>query len=150
MIERIREFLRSSGGRIAGIAFVVVALLVTVYMVRSNLGESEVAALSRQRVYVCAETGKSFDVEITPGLTNPVMSPFSGKKTGYPAEPCFWTKSGEVRKEPHYVLLNQTVGKPGPTFCPDCGRLVIPYNPPPTPGGKPPPTQAEYKPNREG
>jgi hypothetical protein len=148
MIERIRQFLRTGGGRIAAIVLAVLALVVVVYSVRENLGDSEAAALSKHRLYVCSETGKAFDVKIVSGLTNPVESPYSGKKTGYPAELCYWTKSGGVKKEPTGVLLNQTVGKRGPTFCPDCGRLVVPFNPPPMPGGKPPPTQAEYKPEQ--
>ena len=140
MVERIREFLRTGGGRITAIVVAIVALVAAVHSVRSNLGDSEAAAASKERMYVCSETGKAFEVEITLGLTNPVRSPYSGKDTGYPSEPCYWTKSGEVKKDPTYVLLNSWLGKGGPTFCPDCSRLVVPYNPLPMPGGKPPPT----------
>jgi len=45
------------------------------------------------------------------------------------------------------VLLNEATGKPGPTFCPDCGRFVVPHNPSPQMSPKPPPTKQEYEAN---
>jgi hypothetical protein len=63
--------------------------------------------------------------------------------TGYPAEACYWTADGGTKTEPTWVLMNAVLGKPGPTFCPDCGRLVVARNPMPGPGVKPPPTQQE-------
>lgn len=121
-------------------------MIAGVISIRSNLGDSEAAAYSTDRTFICSETGKSFDVELEPGMAWPVISPYSGKKTGYEASMCFWTASGELRKKPFPVLMNETVGKPGPTFCPDCGRLVSPDNPPPMPGVQPPPKKEEYKP----
>lgn len=145
MVERVRQFLRTGGGRVAAIALAAVAVIAAVISMRTNLGPSEAASLSRERLYVCAETGKPYELTLEAGTPTPAPSPHSGKNTGYPAELCFWTKSGEVKQEPTPVLLNMHAGKSGPTFCPDCGRLVIAFNPPPMPGGKPPPTQAEYK-----
>jgi hypothetical protein len=78
----------------------------------------------------------------------PVKSPHSGKSTGYPAELCYWTKDGVIKSEPTAVLLRSHLGERSPTFCPDCGRLVVGHNPRPSQGDKPPPTQAEYKPRR--
>ncbi len=75
----------------------------------------------------------------------PVKSPFTGKETGYKAELCFWTKDGSTKTDPTAVLMNDDVGKPGPTFCPDCGRLVVHHNPVPGPHSKPPPTREEYE-----
>jgi hypothetical protein len=145
MIERIRAFLETSAGRVTGIALCVVALVIVVWSFRSNLGDTEAEAASKDRIFVCSETGKAFHVTIEPNMTIPVDSPYSGKKTGYPAALCYWTKDGQLKKDPTPVLLNETVGKRGPTFCPDCGRLVGPQAPPPMPGVKPPPTEAEYK-----
>ena len=51
-----------------------------------------------------------------------------------------------LKPEPTWVLVNEFVGRPGPTFCPDCGRLVVGHNPAPGEGVKAPPKQAEYKP----
>jgi hypothetical protein len=94
---------------------------------------------------VCAQTGKAFTVELKDGLSIPVRSPYSGQQTGYPAELCYWTKDGKPKDEPTAVLLNSWVGKRGPTFCPDCGRLVVGRNPEPAPDRKPPPTREEYQ-----
>ena len=146
MIERIRQFLRTGAGRVAAMSGAALMVVVAAWSIWSTVSESnEAANLMTNRVYVCAETGKSFVHEIERRETLPVHSPHSGKKTGYPAELCYWTADGKAKKEPSAVLLNMTVGKSGQTFCPDCDRLVVPYNPYPVPGGKPPPTQQEYQ-----
>jgi len=145
MIERIRRFLNTGGGRIAGIVLCVAALVVVVWSFKDNLGDTEAEAASKDRYFVCSETGKSFRATIKPGMMIPIESPYSGKKTGYEAALCYWTSAGGLKKDPTPVLMNETVGKKGPTFCPDCHRLVSPNNPPPMPGVKPPPTEAEYK-----
>src|SRR5262249_13038675 len=82
---------------------------------------------------ICAKTNKHFPHLLKENDAYPVLSPFSNERTGYPAERCFWTKDGNVKLEPTYVLLNEYIGKPGPTLCPDCGRLVEPHNPMPPP-----------------
>jgi hypothetical protein len=146
MVERLREFLRTGGGRATAIALATIALIAAVLSARSNLGDSEAAAASQDRWFVCSETGKAFRVAVKPGMTQPIDSPYSGKKTGYQAALCYWTAAGGLKNDPTPVLMNESVGKKGPTFCPDCGRLVSPQNPPPMPGVKPPPTKAEYKP----
>jgi len=94
-------------------------------------------------MYVCSQTGKAFPHKNVLGESAPIFSPYSGTNTGYPGVPCYWTASGEVKKEPTWVLMNSYLGKPGPTFCPDCGRLVDPQQPMPRPGDKPPPTRDE-------
>ena len=96
-------------------------------------------------MFICAETGKPFEYTIKRGDTLPVKSPHSGKNTGWEAEKCFWTADGKFKSEPTYVLLNEHSGKPGATFCPDCGRLVVRFNPPPTAGATPPPKESEMK-----
>jgi hypothetical protein len=93
--------------------------------------------------YVCAETGKPFKHRSELGESPPVLSPYTGRNTGYPAEPCFWTADGSPKSDPTWVILNQSLGKSGPTFCPDCGRLVVGHNPAPGPGVRTPPTQQE-------
>jgi hypothetical protein len=78
------------------------------------------------------------------GQSIPIKAP-SGNNSGYPAELCYWTKDGQAKTDPTPVLLNVLVGKPGPTFCPDCGRLVVGHNPRPGAGVKAPMTQEEWK-----
>jgi|SRR6266496_1599965 len=144
MIERIRQFLNTGGGRVTAFIAGLLGLAVMVWAVRGNFGESDGAAMSRERVFICSETHKPFNYDLKMGDTIPVYSPHSGKNTGYPAELCYWTKDGKSKDKPTPVLLEEALGKPGPTFCPDCGRLVVGHNPAPTPGAKPPPTKEEY------
>ena len=147
-MDQIRKFLASSAGRGVGIAAAVLMVALMVYVVRNSLGAGAAAAWSRDRMFICSETGKTFRHELTVGEMQPVDSPHSGKKTGYPAEQCLWTADGGTKSEPTYVLLNAYAGKSGPTFCPDCGRLVTPLNQPPEAGMKPPPKATEMKERR--
>jgi hypothetical protein len=104
--------------------------------------------MSGSRTFICTKTGKSFTTDLREGWTVPVPSPHSGENTGVPAEQCVWTKEGTIKTDPTYVLLNEYVGKSGPTFCPDCGRLVVQRNPifrAGDPAARPPPTPEEYR-----
>jgi len=119
------------------------------FFIWKAMAPSEAEALSHDHVFVDSKTMKPFNHELQIGDMIPVQAP-SGGKTGYPAELCFWTKDGKEKKEPTAVLLNQIIGKTGPTFCPECGRLVKAHNPRPGPNVNPPPTAAEYKPSGRG
>jgi hypothetical protein len=147
-MQAVREFLETPAGKAIGVGLAIVAGALFWFSMKRNL-TNEAAALSRERVMMCSETLKSFKAELTDGSTFPMKSPHSGKKTGYPAELCYWTNEGTTKKEPTPVLVGHYLGKGDePTFCPDCGRLVVPRNPSPGPGAKPPPTRAEYKPRK--
>ena len=139
-----RSWLRRPRGR----TFIAVASIGCVassaWTLIHHLGPSPAIAASTRGQYICSETRKSFVLTIEPGMTLPVLSHHSGKRTGYPAELCYWTADGQVRKEPIPVLLNSYLGQRGPTFCPDCGRLVRARNPQPVPGS-PPPTREQYQ-----
>ena len=143
----MREWLESSGGKIAAAALLVIAAVAAFFALRSVMGPTEGALIANDRVFIDATTKQPFKHELKPGENLPVRAP-SGKDAGYPAEMCWWTKDGQIRSEPYPVLLNQWIGQQGPTFCPDCGRLVVGHNPKPEPGAKPPPTDAEYKARR--
>jgi len=95
-------------------------------------------------LFIDAETGRTFHIKMGPGMTIPAISPFTGRATGYPAVFCYWTKDGGQKTDPTAVLMHSYIGKPEPTFCPDCDRLVVRGNPRPKPGMTPPPTEAEY------
>jgi hypothetical protein len=148
VIERLREWLSSTPGKIAGVVVALLLVALVWFQVRANLGPSSAAAISNERVFICAETGKTFKVHLTVGTPIPALSPYSKKETGYPPELCFWTADGQVKEEPTYVLLNEYVHKPGPTFCPDCGRLVTLNNRATT--GHPPPTKQELEGRAQG
>jgi hypothetical protein len=144
----LREFLNSPRGKVLTFGAAFVLLVVALAVIWRSLGPSEAAGISRHRVFVDAKTGKTFNHSLEIGETIPVEAP-SGGKTGYPAELCYWTREGSLKSSQTYVLLNQYKGDRSPTFCPDCGRLVIQLNPPAIPGDKAPPTKAEYVPERQ-
>lgn len=144
----VRRLLRQPLGATLGIAATLVCIAAGVWTVWHALKPSPAIAASTKGLYICAQTGKAFSITITPGITVPVQSPYSGTKTGYPAELCLWTRDGQIRSEGVPVLLNVFIGKRGPTFCPDCGRLVRSRNPRPVPG-KPPPTREQYRSGEE-
>jgi len=140
----LREFFESTAGRVVAMVLVIVGLGAAIYVFKSGFGAPPEVAAANDRVFIDATTGSSFKMELKSGMKVPIRAP-SGKDTGYPAELCYWTKDGKIRDKPYPVLLNTWVSKPGPTFCPDCGRLVVAHNPRPGPGASPPPTEAEYK-----
>ena len=145
----LREFLNSPTGKNLAIGGAILMVLVAVFLVWRAMGPGEAEALSRDRAFIDAQTMKGFNHFIAIGETIPIDAP-SGGKTGYPAELCYWTKDGKTKKIATAVLLNANVGRPGPTFCPDCGRLVTALNAPPIDGvpdaeQRVPPTQAEYE-----
>ena len=64
------------------------------------------------RWFVCSATLKPFRGEVLIGGILSIVSPYSGKKTGYVAESCDWTVNGKTTSDPSHVLLNNVVGKP--------------------------------------
>ncbi len=128
------------------LAILGLCLLAAGYVVWLVAGRSGGSApdAAYYRMYVCVQTDKPFRHRVQVGDTCPILSPFSGKETGYPAEACYWTADGTLKKDPDWVVLNDLQGKHGPTFCPVCGRLVVGHNPDPPPGSRPPPTREQY------
>lgn len=139
----IKTFLESTSGKWLAIVMVAAVIVVAAWITWNYTGPSAAADISGRMTYVCAETNKPFEFKIQPGMTLPVMSPHSGKATGYPAELCYWTKDGKPVERPTPVLMNDYVKKPGPTFCPECGRLVRFRNPRPGEADVPP-TREQY------
>ncbi len=143
MLAGARKFFESKTGRQVAIGLALVGLATAIYSMMSNL-RSENVSMSTDRLFICSETGKSFRESIKAGMMIPIHSPYSGKETGYEAELCYWTKDGKIKPDPTPVLRNSHAGKPEPTFCPDCGRMVTALNPAPSEGMLSPPTQAEW------
>src|SRR5438045_3041491 len=119
MVGAVREFLRSKGGSAVAIGGCLVGLVAVFMVIHSTFGGAEGEDVAASRIFVDASTNppKPFKVTLTRGMKIPCKSPYSGQETGYPAELCYWTKDGAIKKEPTAVLLNETVGKTGPTFC---------------------------------
>jgi hypothetical protein len=97
-------------------------------------GGNALEAGTKQRAMIDAQSGQVFEqYTIRDGDTVPFTNPKTGEATLYPAETCYWTRDGKAKAEPTYVLLNGYTGSDEPTMCPDCGRRVVPHNPPPPP-----------------
>ena len=148
MLEAMRKFFRSRAGVAIATGLVIIGLAGVIVTIK-GVFSSEGSKLSADRMFIDASTGKAFEHELTMGEPIPVKAP-SGGSTGYPAEACYWTKDGRTKTEPTWVLIGIWKGSTEPTFCPDCGRLVVGHNPAPSSGGKPPPTKDEYMKGRHG
>lgn len=96
-------------------------------------------------LFIDAVTGKTFHAVVHVGETMPVTSPYTGRKTGYPVAWSWWSRSGRPLVKPQAVLMNSWIGKKGPTFAPQSGRLVYPMETRPYPGEQPPPTKQQYQ-----
>ena len=140
----LKGFFDTAPGKVCLGVVILAAGVFCFYQIRNIFGASQGAVHANDRIFVCSETGKGFHVKLTESLTIPVHSPYSGKNTGYPAELCYWTADGKPKSDPTPVLMNSYIGKTGPTFCPECGRLVVGHNPMAREGKTPPPTKAEY------
>jgi hypothetical protein len=147
-MEQLRRLLETPAGKVGAISASVLLLAIAGWVAYANL-KSDTPTTAFHTMFICTETGKTFEHTNKIGETQPILSPHSDKKTGVPAEACYWTADGGTKKNPTWVLLNELAGKPGPTFCPDCNRLVVGHNPAPGPAGgiaKLPPRRDEYAP----
>ena len=144
-MEKLNLFLESSAGKVTAVVLIL-AVCAGLYKEFRSVTTPQTVMDERTRWFVDAQTGKAFLHEMVIGEAIPIYSPYSGKNTGYPAELCYWNKDGTFRADnPTPVLMNEYVGKSGPTFCPVCGRLVVFHNPYPRPNSSPPPTQQEWE-----
>lgn len=137
MLERFRQFLTTTPGKVTSIVIAVLMLGLVVYSYNATFSND--LNIPDHFVYIDADNNKTFEVDRSEGMKSPVKSPFSGKMTGYPASPCYWTKDGKIRNEPFWVLPNRARGSQEPTYCPDCDRLVDEQANQPYPGTEPPP-----------
>ncbi|MBY0307389.1 MAG: hypothetical protein K2Q09_01475 [Phycisphaerales bacterium] len=109
----------------------VLSLLLLAFVIsRALFGGESAASVAERGVFVDSQTGEVFEGFAIPAVGHfPYKNPKTGTETLYPAEACFWAKDGTIKAKPTYVLLNELVGKPGQTMCPDCGRPVKRRNP---------------------
>jgi hypothetical protein len=142
MAKKRQRWLDSTSGRVTTLFFSLAAIGLCIWAVVSAIG-GDMPGDPNDATYVDSTNNKAFKHRNAIGESIPIVSPYSGLNTGYPGEPCYWTADGQAKADPDWVILNQVLGKPGPTFCPVCGRLVVAHNPPPGPGARPPPTQQE-------
>ncbi|NOX59304.1 MAG: hypothetical protein GXP29_10660 [Planctomycetes bacterium] len=77
------------------------------------------------RTFMDKDSGELFQVEVKEGVKFfPAKNPSTGEMTLYPTEVCYKNECKDAGGTP--VIMNQLVGKSGPTFCPKCGALVSP------------------------
>jgi len=112
------------------IAFILVAG-VMMYLQFANR-PADIGDLTRYVPVINAKTGEVIEKYDLKATSEPwPWAAAGGERVLYPAELCFWNKDGSVRTKPTFVLLNTFRGEKGDTICPDCGRKVVPRNPPP-------------------
>lgn len=120
-----------SGG--LGVFLVIVLLGTSTYLIFRTLTTAEPPTPEPlDAVFMCTETNTTFPYAMKQGEQWPVVSPYSNRHTGFPAESCYWIMEGNEwkrKRTPTYVVLNAHLGKSGDTLCPDCGRIVIGHNP---------------------
>lgn len=113
------------------LATIVAVLLVGYagYAIFSGLGEPDFVANANMRVLMDSETGEQFEIEISPDTEPyPHVNPKTGTTTLFPTEVCYARGCGSFPKGTR-VILNVWLDKKGPTYCPNCGALVVPMNP---------------------
>ncbi|MBL8761122.1 MAG: hypothetical protein JNL50_07450 [Phycisphaerae bacterium] len=122
--SKLKKTLSIVGASAAILVLAVVVLRATL------LAPPDAGDLSRKRTVVDIKTGEVIkDFPIPENSAMPWPNPKTGENTLVQGEACFWTKEGKAKLEPTYVLLNEMIGKTGPTICPDCGRTVVAHNP---------------------
>src|SRR5947199_9416423 len=84
VMEILRKFLSSRLGKIAAILTFCLALVCIWLAVKGSLGMSDAAIDSRSRIFICSETGRSFEKTMDVALTLTVLASYSGKNTGSP------------------------------------------------------------------
>src|SRR6266566_4710441 len=99
---------RSRPWKALGIAVFIAVVVAALWVFKRDSGSSEAASESSRRTFICSQTLKPFEHELKEGETIPILSPFSGKATGYPAELCYWTADGQSKPTPTVVLLNES------------------------------------------
>lgn len=124
------EFFRSPKAIIAGTA-VACALLLGAWKMSNSDDAGSLINNVNQQTWIDTD-GVVFQRNLTAFDDAPATGPTG--KPAFRAELCYWTAEGGIKETPTPVLLNRHVGRPEPTYCPDCGRLVVPLNPPPVAG----------------
>lgn len=126
-------WIKANPGRaVVGAVAVLGIVLGAFFAYRASTGRNTLRDSSNRRTMIDSVTGEVYEEYPLPtGATFPYINPKTKDRTLYPAEACYWNKDGTAKLEPTWVLLNTYAGKPGPTVCPDCGRVVVGHNPTP-------------------
>jgi len=121
--------------KIGASVLVVLALGLLVRMVYRSMGHE--ATPNDTRTLMDSETGELFECPIEKLKPYPMLNAKTGKDTMYRTEVCYWGEDCRKAGGTH-VIMNELLGKEGPTYCPVCGHVVRFLNPRPPdyrPGG---------------
>jgi hypothetical protein len=143
--HRFQEWFNTLPGKATAILLLTLCLLGAAWSMMRYFGPNSAQRYSNSPLFIDSVTGKTFHYQLKIGDTIPVLSPFTHRKTGYPASFSYWSRGGHILAHPEPVLLNSWLGKKGPTFAPLSGRLVTANEKPPRPGAAPPPTKSQYE-----
>jgi hypothetical protein len=119
--------------RYAKVVGSVVVVALSAWFISRQVGAmGNPSAETNRTTLMDGETGELFgNYRLRAGDQQPFPNPSTGRRTLYYTEKCFWTRDGKAKLTPTLVIPNQFMGKPGDAMCPDCGRKVVPRNPPP-------------------
>lgn len=104
------------------------AMLLLVYQLTSQ--GADISEMASGSSVMDSETGEVIPRFMAPKEFAPWVNPKTGKRTLWPAEPCYYNKDGSVKSKPTMVIPND-VGYTDAKVCPDCGRKVVSRNPRP-------------------
>jgi hypothetical protein len=127
MASRIWKSAYERRTALAWVALGVAVFCAVVYAIGSDDSRSLAQEVNEQ-TWIDLD-GLAFAHTLKPFDDTPVTGPTG--KPAFRAELCYWTRDGKVKETPTPVLLNKYRNLPEPTYCPDCGRLVVLLNPPP-------------------
>lgn len=114
--------------KIGATVLAVLALGLLVGMVWKNFGTED--ARADYRTLMDRETGELFELPTADLKPYPMPHPKTGQNTLYRTEICYWGEECRKRGGTR-VIMNQLLGKEGPTYCPVCGHVVRFHNPRP-------------------
>jgi len=107
----------------------VVALALIIYQFSSQ--GPDISSLASGAPALDSETGELFPRFMAPREVAPWLNTDTGKRTIWPAEPCYYLPDGRIKSKPTYVIPSG-IGFTDAKVCPDCGRKVVSRNPRPT------------------
>lgn len=111
----------------AGVLTVGMLVLLVVMVCRTFRGEE---TPNDTRTLMDSKTGELFEVPTKDVKPYPMVNPKTGEDTLYRTEICYWGEECRKRGGTR-VILNGSLGKKGPTYCPVCGHVVRAHNPRP-------------------
>lgn len=126
--DSLNRLARSKAGVSAGLVLCVAVVAFALARVGGVVADDQ-PQWPRIRV-MDKQTGDLRWKRVAPQAEFPYRNPKTGERSMYPVEYCFYNECGPAGGTP--VILNDYLGKEGPTTCPRCGEEVHAHNPRPS------------------